>query len=326
MIVPQFWAEGKIRDRIRDHQVTVRRFGWSDISQADAQQHANSRVRDAFDRLRSGETIGKTEPKVPYNGADGVPIREEILSRHGELIVTRNIYGARCLNTPDVLFADVDSGEPFPWRLMCVLWGLVTVLGVSAGLALRSKEWVVIGLVCAIPLASFLAAVWRRTYILINGGLERLTRRRIESFIEVHPDWHLRLYRTPAGFRLLALHQTFQPRSPVVSEFFAAVSADPVYVRMCIAQNCFRARVSPKPWRIGIESHLKPRPGVWPINPERLPDRISWVTAYEQAAQRYAACRLISELGNSTIDPTAHSAMILHDALCQATDTSLPLA
>jgi len=55
----------------------------------------------------SGEKLIRREPKIPYKGAAGVPIREEIVSRHGETIITRNAYGARCLNTPNVLFADV---------------------------------------------------------------------------------------------------------------------------------------------------------------------------------------------------------------------------
>ena len=40
MIVPKFWAEGRIRERVQGRQVTVRRFGWSDASQADAQAMA----------------------------------------------------------------------------------------------------------------------------------------------------------------------------------------------------------------------------------------------------------------------------------------------
>jgi hypothetical protein len=40
---------------------------------------------------------------MPYNGAAGVPIREEIVGRHGETVITRNSYGARCLNMPNVL-------------------------------------------------------------------------------------------------------------------------------------------------------------------------------------------------------------------------------
>lgn len=65
----------------------------------------------------SGENLERRERKVPHNGADGVPICEEIVARHaavanaageGEIIITRNAYGARCLNTPNVFFADVD--------------------------------------------------------------------------------------------------------------------------------------------------------------------------------------------------------------------------
>src|SRR5688500_8191871 len=102
MIVPQYWAEGRVQHRAKGRQVTMRRFGWADTSQADAQAHADTRAQEALDRFLSGESLERREPKIPYNGADGVPIREEIVSRHGEAIITRNSYGARCLNTPNV--------------------------------------------------------------------------------------------------------------------------------------------------------------------------------------------------------------------------------
>ena len=34
MIVPQYWAEARTRHRDRNRQVTVRRFGWSDVRYA----------------------------------------------------------------------------------------------------------------------------------------------------------------------------------------------------------------------------------------------------------------------------------------------------
>src|SRR5688572_28381771 len=108
MIVPQFWAEARAQHRKKDRQVTIRRFGWSDASQAEAQANADARAAEALARVLAGEDLLRREPKIPYNGAAGVPIREEIVARHGEDVITRNSYGARCLNTPDVLFADVD--------------------------------------------------------------------------------------------------------------------------------------------------------------------------------------------------------------------------
>jgi len=90
MIVPAFWAEARRRHRDGNRQVTIRRFGWSDASEADAQAMAEARASEALRRLLGGEPLERREPKLAYNGATGVPIREEVLSRHGEEVVTRN--------------------------------------------------------------------------------------------------------------------------------------------------------------------------------------------------------------------------------------------
>jgi hypothetical protein len=41
-----------------------------------------------------------------WNG--GTPIREEVLERRDESVMTRNSYGAHCLNTENVAIADID--------------------------------------------------------------------------------------------------------------------------------------------------------------------------------------------------------------------------
>jgi len=112
MIVPQFWAEGRIQERVAGKQITVRRYGWSDDSPIAAQAHADQRTQEAFERIARGEQLDRRERKLAYNGAHGVPIREEIVERQGDTVITRNSYGARCLNTPDVLFVDIDFDEP----------------------------------------------------------------------------------------------------------------------------------------------------------------------------------------------------------------------
>ncbi len=71
------------------------------------------RAEEALARIVAGESVCRREPKVPYNGADGVPIREEVLGRYGDEVITRNAYGARCLNSPTALFADVDFDNHF---------------------------------------------------------------------------------------------------------------------------------------------------------------------------------------------------------------------
>jgi hypothetical protein len=118
MIVPRYWAEGKLLRRNAGKQVTMRRFGWSDDSQEDAQKMADTRTEESLQRYLSGERLAKYEPKMAYNGADSVPIREEIVDRRGETILTRNSYGGLCPNTPDVFFIGADFGDHKPFRYL----------------------------------------------------------------------------------------------------------------------------------------------------------------------------------------------------------------
>jgi hypothetical protein len=323
MIVPQFWAEARIRDRFDGRQVTIRRFGWSDISREEAQANAETRAREALDRFRAGQEVVRRELKRAYNGSEGVPIREEIVSREGETVITRNSYGALCLNTPNVLFADIDFEDGPDWRLLLVILA-VTICGLVAVAWRVHWGWICVAVVAAFAIAYF-AALWlHRLYVSLAGGSEALARRRLDAFLAAHSDWYVRLYRTPAGLRVLVLSQTFDPSDPRVTEFFQALGTDPIYVRMCQRQHCFRARVSPKPWRIGIGHHMKPRPGVWPVDPERLPARQAWIEAYDRAAEGYASCQFIAALGSGRVDPTAADVQRLHDELSRA-NRALPM-
>lgn len=326
MIIPQYWAEGRIQHRNTGKQITVRRFGWSDIGQAEAQAHADQRTEQALQRLLSGEKLIRREPKIPYNGADGVPIREEILDRRGEAILTRNSYGASCLNTPDVFFADIDSDEDrLRFRIStCIFLLLLCLLGAASWLGISK----------IIPIAAtfsffFLAnKISRSTLHLIQtlrGGASEILKSKIRTFLKTHPDWNFRIYRTPAGFRVLATHQSFSPNDPVVAECFKALGTDRLYSRMCFNQQCFRARVSPKPWRIGMPNHLRPRPGTWPVKAEHLPNRTAWIAEYNAIAKAFSSCQLLESIGSGVTHPKILPCIEWHDELSKA-NSVLPIA
>lgn len=127
MLVATYWAECRLQQRLpaerpgrTRRRVTVRRLGWSNDSRAAAQAMAEARAQHALAQRLSGVESLWCEPRVAYNGAEGVPIREERLASQGEAVLTRNVYGARCLNTAEVLFADID----FPTRAPGRWWGL----------------------------------------------------------------------------------------------------------------------------------------------------------------------------------------------------------
>ena len=333
MIVPDFWAEGRAESLLKGRQVTVRRFGWSDTNQRDAQRMADERADAALARVLAGEPEPRRDRKVPYNGAQGVPIREEVVSRHGDEVVTRNSYGALCLNTPRRLIADVDLEEA---RLRS--WGwlyLVLVLLVVGGGQAAFARWVpsavggAIGLALALVLVTLIhqARRWaQRRQEARAGGRARVAEQRAEAFVAAHPDWGLRVYHTPAGLRLMATHRPFAPGEAAVAEFFDAVQADRQYVAMCRNQHCFRARLTAKPWRIGIPDHLKPRPGVWPVPLERQAQRTAWLAEYDARANGFAACRFERALGNPTVASDLADVVALHDTASRALRTDLPLA
>jgi len=320
MIVPQFWAEARVHQapgRGRP-QLTVRRFGWSDVSEAAAQAMAESRAREAFDRILRGEKLDRREPRVPYNGASGVPIREEILARHGDVVITRNVYGAHCLNTPDVLFADIDFNEPVSGRFVLHVMLVHLVAAASLGVALASFKVALVAAFLGLVLAYPAAVIWRALWFRLSGGVERRRRSALQRYARRHPGCRLRIYRTPRGFRVMMLHRVFEPASAEVSACFERLGVDRLYARMCRNQRCFRARLTAKPWRVGLPDHIKPRPGTWPVNPSRIEDRQAWVSQYERVAAGYAACAFVEEIGDGTIDAKAAAVRDLHDRLSQA--------
>lgn len=320
MIVPQYWAEASLKKRINGRQVTVKRFGWSDVSETEAQQHADNRAVAAMAELESGKKIRPRESKVAYNGADGIPIREEIVEQHNDCVITRNSYGALCLNTPDVLFADVDF--EFEQGFSSLLFSTFITVAIITGFLFDwlniSGNVLVAVIVAAIILSVILATLLSKLLLWMAGGVEKRAKNRIYKFAKKHPDWHLRLYRTPAGYRVLVMHKTFDPTSEETWHFFTALKSDPIYMQMCKNQRCFRARISPKPWRIGVETHIKPRRAAWPINPDKMPERIKWVADYEKAAHKYASCQFEEKLGSSTVNSKAEYVRSLHDKYSNA--------
>jgi hypothetical protein len=324
MLIPSHWSEARETRSIAGRQRTLRRWGWSSDSREAAEAHADQRLDQAFAKLAAGEQVATRERSSPYNGAEGMPIREEVIERFDDAVITRNSYGALCLNTPDIGFADIDLPEGEAGCAGCLLF-----LGLLAGggaFALQMASWPLFGL--AFVVATIIGVVVhhiqaaRSTHTQILAA--ELAEERLAAFAADHPDWHLRLYRSPNGYRVMVMHAPLDPAGPETETFFAALGTDPLYVAMCRRQRCFRARISPKPWRCGITDHMTPR-GCWPIPEEGMAEREAWIKRYNQAAEGYASCHFLRRLGSERLHPKADMVRAVHDKLCQS-DSDLPMA
>ncbi len=142
-------------------------------------------------------------------------------------------------------------------------------------------------------------------------------------WVDAHPAWGLRVYRTAAGLRLVATHAAVSPTDAVVTDdLFPALGADPLYQRLCKVQRSYRARLTPKPWRCGL-SAPKQR---WPWADASMEKRFrGWQARYDLAAKSFATCELLAELGEKTVAPELAPLIERHD-LAARVGSGLPLA
>lgn len=337
MQIPRYWAQARLRHETSPrHGATVQRWGWSDQSPDAAQAHAQQRAQAALDQVLSAPQARNLDARFQrmerlgeYGLNDQTPIREEILGQRGRAVMTRNSYGAHCLNTPDVAIADMDfPPQPKPPSAAPLL--------IAAFFALAAC-FVIFAQGGALPAMVVLAgtvvvmALWLRR--LLNARQKQagsadprqLALERVTAFSQQHPDWGLRVYSTPKGLRIIVTHEAMAPSDSAVQNLFAALQVDPIYQRLCLQQQCFRARVTGKPWRMGM-SGPSPQVRRWPVAANQLAARADWTHVYDKQAAQYSACRFVAQLGQARIAMDIQALVDWHDEACRAEESQLPLA
>ncbi len=135
---------------------------------------------------------------------------------------------------------------------------------------------------------------------------------------QVLPGTTWRIYETSKGIRLIVLGQFIEPESKLFGDFCGRINADNLYATLCRHQRCYRARLTPKPFRIKIRT-IKYR---CPVPEGCDADYENWVADYELESKNFAVCRLVETLGPGMLD---NSIVELHDRYC-CNDAALPLA
>ncbi|MCG3809233.1 hypothetical protein I3252_07030 [Psychrobacter sp. Ps4] len=390
MLIPKYWAQHKQRFESLEtssnpsKQATIKRYGWSDISQSEALSHAKLRVSEAHKRWLAGEDILRRERREEYNEGNGIPIREEIISEHDfpenklsnnsaavtKLIVTRNSYGAQVANVDNIAIIDVDNDDLLrhiypddydhhgfmPAFLVnqsnpttkIKVWAFVIVfILIASVIAWLGLSWlwllaVMIGVTVYLwQQASVKDKARAQKYADDAASLLPYMTDLIKKRIANHPTESFRLYQTPAGFRIIATHDVVLPSDRLVAEWFAYFHADTNYVRLCQVQQCFRARITAKPWRMNeVEDNRLakdiPAKDFWfdfedteversiEQRQDALKARKQWMADYDKYAKNYRACRYVENFsGKETVDRNTAATQAIdafiewHDRVCQ---------
>ncbi len=255
-------------------------WGYSNESQAAALSLAEQKAEDAIKKLASPE-----RERGGYYSAN--PLKERVVKQivDGEktiAVVTRNAYGALVLNTANVAFLDIDLT--------------------------RAKN------------RGPLVSLWRK---LTGDDTENQAEGQIlhiRSVLASIPEVSGRIYATANGYRVLLTSSVFDPEDPLLGKLMQELGVDELYQKLCLRQKCFRARLTPKPWRIGT-----PRPPVrYPLIGAYSRSFEQWLDKYETRSKKYRVCRLIESFGTQETCHEAAMIMQLHDA--ELADDSYKLA
>ncbi len=139
---------------------------------------------------------------------------------------------------------------------------------------------------------------------------------------------YIKIYSTLKGYRVIILGLYKDPRHAIPGRISRILNTDELYWKLCIKQNCYRARLTPKPHRI-------------PNCPEIIIDRtnrkpsmekiIEWEKNYFSIHKDYATCSFLKEMGNiSLLKNHTHTRFLeilnIHDNYTRAHINNLPLA
>lgn len=298
--LPRFWARRTEHVDIPGHptgrDVDLVVWGSSDLSQADAERDAGARLAALV--ARGGPSHA---PAGWYYPARRRP--EELLSevRDGEellAVVTRNRYGAEVLNTDAVLITDIDLPDWRPGRRRAGSGARSGLLGRLLGRERSTGE----------P-----APATR------SDDPEAVALRRIDQTARAHPGIGWSIYRTRAGLRVIITGTDAAPDSAEARELMESLASDPLYVTLCRVHETYRARLTPKPWRVGLPATS--RGPAWSVMD---PPPARWLARYREAARGTAVCRLIGRTG---APPSAREQRVIdvHDRASRIAE-DLPLA
>lgn len=284
MNIPKYWAK-KIGSAVehQDRKFALSCWQWSNTSQEDAEQKADIKIKELNGKFLAGRQLDR------YLYGDR-PMREEILkvikNRSGQeiAILTRNSYGAQILNTINAMFIDIEFVPESQMEM----------------LGRRFNNWLGQS----------------------SASQEELYLEQIEAWSKQHPYIAMRVYRTFAGLRCLVTNDLFDPRDQNAIQIQRSLGSDPLYIRLCQAQESFRARLTPKPWRCGVGQPPSKYP--WESDQEEIRYR-QWESDYAARSSKYMTCRLVREIGGSSRHPEIEAVLDLHDEIAR-TDSNQPLA
>lgn len=109
-----------------------------------------------------------------------------------------------------------------------------------------------------------------------------------------------RIYDTYKGCRVLVVNKDFSPRNEISKRMMSDFNSDYLYRHLCIKQNCYRASLTPKPYRIN-QKLIKV---IYPDRNQQQQQILSdWIDQYNKKSSDFSTCHFIAQYGQVKINP-----------------------
>jgi len=106
------------------------------------------------------------------------------------------------------------------------------------------------------------------------------------------------------------LNKEFDPIGAEALDILQQLNSDELYVRLCRSQKCFRARLTPKPWRMDCAK----APYRYPRTEEhQQQSHEEWVNSYNRKAANFSVCNSVEGFMSNETSETANTILKVHD-------------
>ena len=134
---------------------------------------------------------------------------------------------------------------------------------------------------------------------------------KFEEKIERYPilGTDFRIYETTKGIRVIG-KKYFEPAGKEYRKLMRKLNVDWIYIQLSQKQRCYRARITPKPYRMKFRTIKVTSPLICETENYQ-----NWATEYEEKSRAFSVVRLIKTIGN---DFQYDRVIQHHDRVCNA--------
>lgn len=253
MNVFKYWVKKSVLIEINGKKINKNFFEGSNVSKIEAENNLNNKLNQLIEDFKKSILKKPRErDKIKIAEYQNVNIVEDLILEliENKAYVTRNYYGAEVINVENIMFLDIDFSSSIlsyksPYEKISLLEKIKFALGIDKKRIQEKKDK-----------NNEIKKELEKINLEFNLKKNRANINifyHLKYILKNYKDLLFIIYKTSAGLRLVEVTKKWDAKDKNTIELMNQFGCDKSYVALCMKQNCFRARITPKPYRLNIE-------------------------------------------------------------------------